>query len=342
MSHLYTQVDRQSLLGVRHEAQRVLGELLEGVSQVAILDFPHHRNFGDALIFSGEMALLRSLGIRVVSVSDIDSYNPQLLRALPADTVMLIHGGGNFGDLYPEHEQFRRRVFPDLADRRVISLAQSLHFVDEAGIDACRRSLEGHPDLTLTWRDRASFEFAQTHFPNCRSVLVPDMAFGLVPWERPRTTLRPRVSVSILGRRDPETTGLRRLADEMGLNRDWSLAWPEKILIRPINWVIAALGRRRGRLADRIRTWAFIRHASILASAAARQVCSAELLVTDRIHAVITAILTEVDVLAVHSLDHKLEHLVATWLPDQRVTISESAVDALERAGISGRVNEPR
>jgi len=44
----------------------------------------------------------------------------------------------------------------------------------------------------------------------------------------------------------------------------------------------------------------------------------------------------------VHSLDHKLEHLVATWLPDQRVTISESAVDALERAGISGRVNEPR
>ena len=333
MSHRYTQVDRQSLLGVRDEAQRVLGELLEGVSQVAILDFPHHRNFGDALIFSGEMALLRSLGIRVVSVSDIDSYNPQLLRALPADTVMLIHGGGNFGDLYPEHEQFRQRVLPDLVDRRVISLPQSLHFVDSAGIDACRRSLEGHPDLTLTWRDSVSFESARTHFPNCRSVLVPDLAFGLVPWEPPRTTLRPRVSVSILGRRDRETTGLRRLADEMGLNHDWSLAWLEKILIRPINWLIAALGRRRGRLADRIRTRAFIRHASILATSAARQVGSAELLVTDRLHAVITAILIEVDVLAVHSLDHKLDHLLETWLPDQQITILESALDAMGLVG---------
>lgn len=333
MSHRYTQVDRQSLLGVRDEAQRVLGELLEGVSQVAILDFPHHRNFGDALIFSGEMALLRSLGIRVVSVSDIDSYNPQLLRALPADTVMLIHGGGNFGDLYPEHEQFRQRVLPDLVDRRAISLPQSLHFVDSAGIDACRRSLEGHPDLTLTWRDSVSFESARTHFPNCRSVLVPDLAFGLVPWEPPRTTLRPRVSVSILGRRDRETTGLRRLADEMGLNHDWSLAWLEKILIRPINWLIAALGRRRGRLADRIRTRAFIRHASILATSAARQVGSAELLVTDRLHAVITAILIEVDVLAVHSLDHKLDHLLETWLPDQQITILESALDAMGLVG---------
>jgi pyruvyl transferase EpsO len=311
----------------------VLGELLEGVSQVAILDFPHHRNFGDALIFCGEMTLLRRLGIKVVSVSDIDTYDPERLRKLPVDTVMLIHGGGNFGDLYPEHEQFRQRVLSDLVDRRVISLPQSLHFVDSAGIDDCRRSLEGHPDLTLTWRDRASFEFAQTHFPDCQSVLVPDMVLGLVPWEPPRTTMRPRVAVSILGRRDRETTGLRRLADEAGLNRDWSLAWPEKIVIRPVNWVISALGRRRGELADRIRTRAFIRHASILGTAAARQVCSAKLIVTDRLHATITALLLDVDVLAVHSLDHKLEHLLKTWLPDQQITILESALDAMELVG---------
>jgi pyruvyl transferase EpsO len=280
------------------------------------------------------MTLLRSVGIRVVSVSDIDSYNPQLLRALPADTVMLIHGGGNFGDLYPEHEQFRRRVLVDLPDRRIISLSQSLHFVDSAGIDDCRRSLEAHPDLTLTWRDRASFEFAQTHFPDCQSVLVPDMVLGLVPWEPPRTTMRPRVAVSILGRRDRETTGLRRLADEAGLNRDWSLAWPEKIVIRPVNWVISALGRRRGELADRIRTRAFIRHASILGTAAARQVCSAKFIVTDRLHATITALLLDVDVLAVHSLDHKLEHLLETWLPDQQVTVLDSAQGALEIAKV--------
>ncbi|CAB4324101.1 unannotated protein [freshwater metagenome] len=333
MSARFTQVDRKALLGVRDEAHRALAELLKGVRQVAILDFPHHRNFGDALIFCGELALLRRMGIKVVSVSDIHTYEPERLREHPADTVMLIHGGGNFGDLYPEHEQFRQRVLVDLSDRRVISLPQSVHFVDRAGIDECRRSLEAHPDLTLTWRDRSSFEFARTHFPKCRSHLVPDMAFGLVPWRPPRTTLRRRVSVSILGRRDRETTGLRRLADELGMNRDWSLAWPEKIVIRPVNWVISALGRRRGGLADRIRTRAFIRHASILAAAAARQVRAAELLVTDRLHASITALLLDVDVLAVRSLDHKLEHLLETWLPDQQITILESALDAMELVG---------
>lgn len=334
MSHRFSKVDRQALRGVGDEALRALAELLDGVSRVAILDFPHHRNFDDALIFCGEMTLLRRLGIKVVSVSDIDTYDPERLRKLPVDTVILIHGGGNFGDLYPEHEQFRRRVLVDLPDRRIISLSQSLHFVDRAGIDDCRRSLEAHPDLTLTWRDRASFEFAQTHFPKCRSRLVPDMVLGLVPWEPPRTTMRPRVAVSILGRRDRETTGLRRLADELGSNRDWSLAWPEKIVIRPVNWVISALGRRRGRLADRIRTRAFIRHASILGTAAARQVRSAELIVTDRLHATITALLLDVDVLAVHSLDHKLEHLLETWLPDQQVTVLDSAQGALEFAKV--------
>ena len=333
MSHRFSQVDRQALLGVRDEAHRALAELLTVVRKVVILDFPHHRNFGDALIFCGEMTLLRRLGIKVVSVSDIDTYDPERLRKLPVDTVMLIHGGGNFGDLYPEHEQFRRRVLADLPDRRIISLPQSLHFLDEANIDACRRSLEAHPYLTLAWRDRWSFELAQQQFPGVRSVLMPDLAFGLVPWSPPRRTLRPVVPVSILGRRDGETTGLRRLADELGANRDWSLVTWEKIVIRPVNWVISALGRRRGRLADRIRTRAFIRHASILATAAARQVCCAELLVTDRLHATIAALLLDVDVLAVPSLDHKLEHLLETWLPDQQITILESALDAMEFVG---------
>ncbi len=332
MSRRFTQVDRSALDQVRDAAQRALAELLSGVDRVVILDAPFHRNFGDALILCGELTLLRRLGIAVLSVSDINTYAPVLLRALPADVVVLIHGGGNFGDLYPEHEQFRRRVLADLPDRRIISLPQSLHFVDEANIDACRRSLVAHPDLTLAWRDRWSFELAQQQFPGVRSVLMPDLAFGLVPWSPPRRTLRPVVPVSILGRRDGETSGLRRLADELGANRDWSLVTWEKILIRPVDRILGALMRRRGSIADRIRTRTLIRHASILAAAAARQVSSAELLVTDRLHAVITAVLLDIDVLAVHSLDHKLEHLLATWLPDAQVTVLESPQEALEIA----------
>jgi pyruvyl transferase EpsO len=342
MSERATLIDRKTLAAVGAEFDRCLRVLLDGATDVAILDFPNHHNFGDGMIFSGEFAALRRLRVRVRSVSDMRSYDPELLRSLPADTVMLLHGGGNFGDLYLDHEEFRRRVLADLPDRRVVLLPQSACFVDEDLIEPCRRALEAHPDVILTWRDRSSLEFAEEHLPSCHSMLVPDAVFGLVPFRRPPWTFRERTEVRILARRDLEALGDRPLAVEAEHSEDWANVRVERAQLRVIRSILWRLGHRHGALADRLRSRIFRSQAAIFTRAAARIVTSSELIVTDRLHAVIAAVLLDTDVIAVHSLDHKAEHLLTTWFPHARVTILNSAAHALERAGAIGRAHQQR
>jgi exopolysaccharide biosynthesis predicted pyruvyltransferase EpsI len=69
-----------------------------------------------------------------------------------------------------------------------------------------------------------------------------------------------------------------------------------------------------------------------LAGAAARQVSSTDILVTDRLHAAITALLVGTDVIIVDSLDQKSRHLVDTWLPGDSVCLAASAQEALDLA----------
>jgi exopolysaccharide biosynthesis predicted pyruvyltransferase EpsI len=72
-----------------------------GVSRhVALLDFPFHRNRGDSLIYLGELAALREISVEIVAVSDADGFRAKHYLSLPSDTVMLFHGGGNFGGLW--------------------------------------------------------------------------------------------------------------------------------------------------------------------------------------------------------------------------------------------------
>jgi len=168
--------DRYARLGVR--ALEVLRELLTPGTSCALVGFPHHANVGDSAIWLGERALLRRAGIPVVYTCDLNSFSEQdLLNQLPTGTI-LIHGGGNLGDLWPHHQDFRERIIRTFPHHRIIQLPQSIHFNHRANLDRARSVLDAHPNLTICVRDRHSLEQARAHFA-AHSVLCPDMAFGI-------------------------------------------------------------------------------------------------------------------------------------------------------------------
>src|SRR5512141_721889 len=93
------------------ELRRVLDPLLRGTPGVALLDFPSHSNVGDSAIWLGERALLRSIGAPVRYCADLESFDPEACRAAhPEGGAILLHGGGNLGDVWPRHQEFRERV----------------------------------------------------------------------------------------------------------------------------------------------------------------------------------------------------------------------------------------
>jgi exopolysaccharide biosynthesis predicted pyruvyltransferase EpsI len=264
---------------------------------VALLDFPSYPNVGDSAIWLGTVAVLRDLGCPVVYVADQLSYSPQALeRRLPPGAPVLLQGGGSFGDLWPEHQLFRERVVRELPERPIVQLPVSVDFRTATAEDRARTTLDAHEHLTLLCRDRESLAYAEANY-RAPSRLCPDAAFGLDP--APRDP--PVADVVVLRRTDHE--GLRGLPPVPGARvLDWSSApgepgyspwWERKRLATRAMTKAMGMGR-----VERIRQAAMSRLFDSMAGERVEfgysVVSSGRVLVTDRLHGHILALLLEV------------------------------------------------
>ena len=172
------EADAAVLAALRQQASDVLREELGGARTAVLLDFPRHPNFGDSLIWLGQEALLRRLGVRVTFRSSLYDYDPRDLSAvLRDDTIVLLQGGGNLGDLYPHHDEARRRVIRDFPSVPKLVLPQSLYATDPRGWlrDASRDYAEGC-NVRLLLREGASLERAAHLLPYGALRFCPDLA----------------------------------------------------------------------------------------------------------------------------------------------------------------------
>ena len=169
-------------------------------SPFVLLDFPDHSNVGDSAIWLGETAWLRQeLGRMPAYICRQEAEWSVLERNAPEGTIFL-HGGGNFGDIWPSQQLFRETVLERYKGRPVVQLPQSIHFNDPAAIERTAARIAAHGAFTLLVRDQRSLELARSRF-DCSVALCPDMAFCLGPQQRSST---PIVPVLMLLRTDLE------------------------------------------------------------------------------------------------------------------------------------------
>jgi exopolysaccharide biosynthesis protein PssK len=317
------QTDAQLVASLQAELDHVLSNVLEGASQVALLDLPYHRNAGDAAIWLGERATLKRLGITVVYLADAGRYDARRLRERLPDGPILLHGGGSVGDLWPWPQELRERVLRDLPGRRVIQLGQSVHFGDPARRAHFAEVVTAHGDYVFLARDAASAERAASFSP-AQVHLVPDFAFGLGVLPRPTGG----TGVLALARDDHESSsGLRETAAaHPGIRlADWSLGrWGD------IGWQARRLAPRV--LRPTIRSAGTYAASRPLMDAAmesmVRQVLrkgtrllgAAEVVVTDRLHAHILCTLMGIPHVVLDNSYGKIRALHDLWTADSRTT----------------------
>ena len=155
-----------------------------GDSPFALVDFPDHPNVGDSAIWLGTTAFFRKhRGMEPAYVATTRTLSGRELQdALPHGPIF-IHGGGNFGDLWPRHHEFREHLLERFPDREIIQLPQSIHFQEPGRAARTARLIARHGRFRLFVRDRASYEFAAARF-DCEVRLCPDMALFLGPLVR--------------------------------------------------------------------------------------------------------------------------------------------------------------
>ncbi|WP_293780256.1 polysaccharide pyruvyl transferase family protein [uncultured Aeromicrobium sp.] len=295
---MLTNDDMQRLDVVAASTREAVAEALGGAASVALLDFPSHMNVGDSMIWAGELRIFAELGVSIDYVCDIDRYNPDSLRrAVPSGPIAL-HGGGNFGDLWPEFQRFRLQVMRDFPERRIIQLPQSVLFRGGDLVKATAEAVRQHPDFWLMCRDGGSLKRARELLPGVHALLVPDAAYNWRPKRRAKGPQRPLV----LLREDHEAQdGANRLGEycreviPSARFVDWGLTGWSRAL-----WKLVRIPGRLVRVAPALHrlpftTWILMAGYRAMAAlnlrAGVRMFSKSSYVVTDRLHAHVLATL---------------------------------------------------
>lgn len=150
----------------------------EIIADYVYLDFPTHQNVGDWLIAMGAWRLLNDLPYSCIKRASIVGFNYEW-QSIPQNAVILLHGGGNFGDLYPGATWFRNEVVKHCPNNKIIFLPQTITYKNIKNIIETVSVCSLHKNLILCARDQSSYELLKQHFTNNRCVLLPDTAWGL-------------------------------------------------------------------------------------------------------------------------------------------------------------------
>lgn len=289
--------------------------LLAPGEEYALIDFPDHGNVGDSAIWLGEIEVLQATQGKLPRyVCDCGQYDPDALRRAHPDGPILIHGGGNLGDLWLRHQNLRERLIRDFPDRRIIQMPQSIHFKSSERARQFWALARQHGDVHVLARDRRSFEQAAAELGK-QCGMSPDSAFGIGPIQ---AHTPPRAPVFCLIRQDVEQSGFdfSPVLNRPGvMAADW-LEEPATYLrfVKVGSALRSVAAGRQG--AQRVRLAKYQRLAETRVNRGLRLLEQGHHVLTDRLHAHILSVLLGKPHLVLDNNYGKIHGYMAAWTRD--------------------------
>lgn len=309
--------------------RRSVGKALAGRPVDALVDFPNYPNVGDSAIYLGQLACLESLGVPAPRfICDFTTYDRDALRRALGDGVILLSGGGSFGDTWPTAQACREDILRSFPRHPVVQLPQSIHFSDPKSLARARRIVAEHRAFTLLVRDDDSRDLARQEL-GVPAHLCPDMAFCLGPITPPRPPTRDLVW---LARTDVESRHPPPPSAE-GMARDWieePATW-----LRRLNWTLMAATARRPqrRWRRRLQRATFRPLAQQRLTRGIAILTDARVAITDRLHGHVLSLLLGRPHVILDNSYGKISSFHAAWTANAAdVQLARGPEEALERA----------
>jgi exopolysaccharide biosynthesis predicted pyruvyltransferase EpsI len=209
----------------------VLESAIDG-RNVIYIDYPIHTNGGDLLIFLGTMAFFRNRKVNVLasySCHNCDLTEIESLLTKYKNTCIVLHGGGNFGDLYVNHQSLRTQIFTQFKDERILLFPQTAHYEAEQNLDKDRQLISTLTNAHFFARDQQTLDLFNSMGVGCE--LCPDIAHELYG-EFPSNSSKLGNTLNFI-RQDKE----KKTTDKHYENAvDWInlLSWTDKKIMRVI------------------------------------------------------------------------------------------------------------
>ena len=145
------------------------------------LDIPCYHNLGDMLIYLGAKKMLHDLNVTVRYTESALSHNlkkiKRILKQHP-DTVILMQGGGNFGDLYSEAQTYRLNIIKKFKNEKIIILPQTIWYDNYNNYLNDKEIIKKAKNLTIYTRDERSFNYI-SNITSIKINMMPDTAHWL-------------------------------------------------------------------------------------------------------------------------------------------------------------------
>lgn len=261
---------------------------------VVMLGTPTHINLGDQAILLAAILFVRQ-HFPTRKVFDVPSEiiatpkcRKMLLHHIRKQDVIVGHGGGNMGDIYKFEEICRRQFIGDFPDNKIIIFPQTIHFTNTAdGRSELKKSkvvYSKHKNLTLIAREKASYNLMCEAFPNTPILLTPDIVLSMQPLEH-----RVQRKGLLLCLRDDVEGALNDKTKED--IREFGASHYKQVNITDM-------------MAD--PRYFFLRSKKAVIRLKLGEFQSAELVITDRLHGLIFAVLTGTPCIALANFNHKV------------------------------------
>ncbi|WP_029233690.1 polysaccharide pyruvyl transferase family protein [Butyrivibrio sp. VCB2006] len=263
-----------------------------GEKRVFLMMLPDYGNIGDlAIAYATEKYLgdnFQDYEVERISLSRCFTCSGAITRGITKEDVIVLQGGGNFGSLYAYIDGIRRFIVKHFPDNKIIVFPVSINYQDtksgKKALAEAKAIYNKHKDMTIVSRDKDSFEFSSKHFSNCKNVLSPDMVYYL--WNEDTKPLDERAGIDICMRCDPEHNGnVDRTAIVKAIGSNYQ------------NYKLIDTQIARN-VPDEMRDEEVL---SMI-----REISSARIVVTDRLHGMVLSVITGTPVVVMPSVDNKV------------------------------------
>lgn len=272
---------------------------------IVLAGVPIHNNLGDQAIVLAEKKFLDDFfptcHVVIIEESHVQNSLASLAKQLKFGDVICYHGGGNIGSLYPVVEKQRRFLVKNLSIVPIISFPESIYFEPQklCFLKHSQKVYNNHSDLTLITRENFSQIQAHRLFYRNKQGLTPDIVFYLLKSFSPHFK-QPGFAKALMVLRDDRESSRRS---------DFTHKIEGTLQER-----FAGLART-DTMSDnlKIRTNQE-RKMSVIAKI--KEFEAADVIVTDRLHGMLFAILAGRPVIVLKNSNFKISSTVDTWLRD--------------------------
>lgn len=286
-----------------------------GDKKIIYLDYPLHSNIGDLLIMEGTLHFFKQHKLTLMDSFSVYDFDINLIKNKYNlnESIIVFHGGGNYGDLYAPHQNLRRTVFRELPNQKMLMLPQSLHYDSETTELEDISLISQLTNATFCVRDEASCN----HFNKAGQpvLLVPDMAHSLYGSLKKSPTVK--LNHLFFLRKDKEINLEQNNITNASVDWDDLIKESDQIKIRRFRKNLARLKKYRSLLPTKARPLFFVfwrRFSKSLIDRSSLYFSNHKEITTSRLHGYILAALLDMKTNYIDNSYHKLSRYTTCWI----------------------------